>query len=180
MHSAPQPAHRSLGFLLRDTSRLMRRRFVQRAREVGLPLNQSEASVLVRVDREPGLSQAQLAEQMDMEAISVVRLIDSLQRAGLIERRSHPCDRRIRTLWLTEAACPILQQVHAVGAEVRAQALGGVPETEREMLLDLLLTVRSNLAAGVWNGCDSDLQADDLQRAPDNGAPLPARHEMTP
>ncbi|HEY1933261.1 MAG TPA: MarR family transcriptional regulator [Acetobacteraceae bacterium] len=142
---AAVPVRRSLGFLLRDTSRLMRRRFVQRARDVGLPLNRSEASVLVHVDREPGLSQAQLAERLDLEAISLVRLIDSLQARGLIERRPHPHDRRIRTLWLTEAGRPILAQVHEVRDEVRAQALVGMSEDESELLLDLLMTVRRNL-----------------------------------
>ena len=97
MHE-PVPVRRTLGFLLRDTARLMRRRFVQRAREVGLPLNRSEASVLVWVDREPGLSQARLAARLDMEAISLVRLIDSLQEAGLIERRLDSRDRRIRNV----------------------------------------------------------------------------------
>jgi MarR family transcriptional regulator for hemolysin len=140
------PIRRTLGLLLRDTSRLMRRHFVRRAREVGLPLNRSEASVLVHVDREPGISQAHLAEQLDMEAISLVRLIDSLQQAGLIERRPHAHDRRIRTLWLTDAAQPILAQALSVALEVRAQALAAIPDTERERLLDLLATVRTNLA----------------------------------
>jgi MarR family transcriptional regulator, transcriptional regulator for hemolysin len=143
VHSA---ARRTLGVLLRDTSRLIRRRFVQYARERGLPLNRSEAQVLVHVDREQGMSQAQLAEQLDLEAISLVRLIDSLQEAGLIERRPHPHDRRIRTLWLTEAARPILAQVIAVRAEVRAQAMAGMTDTDQEKLLDLLMTVRGNLA----------------------------------
>jgi MarR family transcriptional regulator, transcriptional regulator for hemolysin len=142
----PSPVRRTLGFLLRDTSRLMRRRFVQLSREVGLPVNRSEASVLVLVDREPGLSQAQIAEQLDMEAISLVRLIDSLQEAGLIERRPHARDRRIRTLWLTEAARPILAQVNAVAAEARAQALVGLSPADQERLLDLLVQVRGNLA----------------------------------
>ena len=153
------PVRRTLGFLLRDTSRLMRRRFVQRSREVGLPLNQSEASVLVHVDHQPGMSQAQLAEQMDMEAISLVRLIDSLQEAGLIERRLHAHDRRIRTLWLTEAARPILARVRAVAAEVCAQAFGEMPDAEREKLLGLLMTVRGNLAArAAWCG-DAEIRA---------------------
>ncbi|HUN44616.1 MAG TPA: MarR family transcriptional regulator [Acetobacteraceae bacterium] len=145
---------RTLGFLLRDTSRLMRRRFVHYARERGLPLNRSEAQVLVHVDREQGMSQAQLAEQLDLEAISLVRLVDSLQAAGLVERRPHPHDRRIRTLWLTEAARPILEQVMAVRAEVRAQALAGLTEAEQEKLLDLLMTVRGNLErpAPRWSG----------------------------
>jgi MarR family transcriptional regulator, transcriptional regulator for hemolysin len=143
---AHNAARYTLGVLLHDTSRLMRRRFVQYAREQGLPLNRSEAQVLMHVDREQGMSQAQLAEQLDLEAISLVRLIDSLQEAGLIERRPHPHDRRVRTLWLTEAAQPILAQVMAVGAEVRAQAMAGVTDTEQEKLLDLLMTVRGNLA----------------------------------
>lgn len=167
MHGPPAPpVRRTLGFLLRDTSRLMRRRFVQRAREVGLPLNRSEASVLVHVDREPGLSQAQLAEQLDMEAISLVRLIDSLQEAGLIERRPHAHDRRIRTLWLTGAAQPILTQVRSVADEVRAQALGGLPDTEREMLLDLLATVRGNLASRAGGCADTEVRAVEAEAMP--------------
>jgi MarR family transcriptional regulator, transcriptional regulator for hemolysin len=152
----PSPVRRTLGFLLRDTSRLMRRRFVQLSREVGLPLNRSEASVLVLVDREPGLSQVQIAEQLDMEAISLVRLIDSLQEAGLIERRPHAHDRRIRTLWLTEAAQPILAQVRAVAEEARAQALVGLSQQERETLLDLLVRVRGNLASRGAGCADAD------------------------
>lgn len=151
VHSA---ARRTLGLLLRDTSRLIRRRFVQYARERGLPLNRSEAQVLVYVDREQGMSQAQLAEQLDLEAISLVRLVDSLQEAGLIERRPHPHDRRMRTLWLTEAAQPILAQVMAVRAEVRAQAMAGMSDADQEKLLDLLVTVRGNLAQPErrWSG----------------------------
>jgi MarR family transcriptional regulator, transcriptional regulator for hemolysin len=143
------PVRRSLGFLLRDTSRLMRRRFVQRAREFGLPLNRSEASVLVHVDREPGLSQARLAERLDLEAISLVRLIDSLEERGLIERRRHERDRRIRTLWLTEEAQPIMTQVYAVRQEVRAEALAGIAEPDQEKLLTLLMRVRGNLTSPV-------------------------------
>ncbi|HTW69086.1 MAG TPA: MarR family transcriptional regulator [Acetobacteraceae bacterium] len=163
VHSA---ARRTLGFLLRDTSRLMRRRFVQRARERGLPLNRSEAQVLVYVGREQGMSQAKLAEQLDLEAISLVRLIDSLQEAGLIERRSHPHDRRIRTLWLTAAARPILEQVMAVRAEVRAQALAGMTDLDQEKLLDLLMTVRGNLAqpARRWSAA-ATAGRDELPRA---------------
>lgn len=137
---------RSLGFLLRDTSRLMRRRFMRCAREAGLPLSGSEASVLVHVDRDPGMSQAQLAERLEMEAISLVRLIDTLEESGLIERRRHAHDRRIRTLWLTERGRPIAAQAHAVRHDVRTQALAGVDEPDQERLLDLLMTVRGNLA----------------------------------
>ena len=138
---------RGLGFLLQETSRLMRRRFVQRAREAGLGLNRSEAAVLVHVFHSPGISQATLATYLDIETISVVRLIDSLQAAGLIERRAHPTDRRIRTLWLTEAAGATVVQIQAVGRLVRAQALTGIPVEQHEHLFDLLSVIRTNLEA---------------------------------
>jgi MarR family transcriptional regulator, transcriptional regulator for hemolysin len=165
------PVRRTLGFLMRDAARLMRRRFVQRAREVGLPLNRSEASVLVAVNREPGLSQAQLAARLDMEAISLVRLIDSLQVARLIERRPHSHDRRIRTLWLTEAAQPILAQVRAVAAEVREQAMAGISEARREKLRDLLLTVRTNMATQTTADPDAEVRPAEDGTAPP--VPLP-------
>jgi len=136
---------RGLGFLLQETSRLMRRRFVQRAREAGLRLNRSEAAVLLHVFHAPGISQATLAAYLDIETISVVRLVDSLQAAGLLERRPHPTDRRIRTLWLTKAAGPAVIQIQAIGRQVRAQALGEIPEELHEHLFDMLSVIRTNL-----------------------------------
>lgn len=138
---------RGLGFLLHETSRLMRRRFVQRAREAGLKLNRSEAAVLVHVFHAPGISLTALATELDIETISVVRLIDSLQAAGFIERRPHPTDRRVRTLWLTEAAGPVVRQIQGIALSVRAQALAGIPAEQHERLFDLLSVVRTNLEA---------------------------------
>jgi len=137
---------RSLGFLLQDTSRLMRRRFVQCAREAGLQLNRSEAIVLLHLLHEPGIGQAALASYLDTESISVVRLLDGLQSAGLIERRPHPTDRRIRQLWLTPAARPVIARLHKVTEAVRRQALAGMPTARQDELLNLLLAVRGNLA----------------------------------
>jgi MarR family transcriptional regulator, transcriptional regulator for hemolysin len=168
------PVRRTLGSLLHDSSLLMRRHFVQRAREVGLPIKRSEAALLVRVDHEPRTSQAQLAQQMNLDPIAVVRLIDSLQESGLIERRPHAHDRRIRTLWLTNAAQPVLTQVQAVAAEVQTVALEGIPEMEREMLLDLLVTVRSNLATASGRGPTADSpEGDETPSQPDAGGATP-------
>jgi MarR family transcriptional regulator, transcriptional regulator for hemolysin len=138
---------RSLGFLLQDTARLMRRRFLQRAREAGLSLNQSEASVLVHVSHTPGVNQVTLANLLDIETISVVRLVDSLQALGLIERRLHPFDRRIRTLWLTDAGAEKITQIDAIRIQVRRQALAALSEAQHQQLLDLLTDLRVGLAA---------------------------------
>jgi MarR family transcriptional regulator, transcriptional regulator for hemolysin len=156
---SPVPAHRSLAFLLRDASKLMRRRFVQRAREVGLQLNRSEAAVLVHVSQSPGISQARLADALDIETISVVRLIDTLQSVGLIERRPHPTDRRIRTLWLTAAAEDALAQIRVVASLVDAQALADIPEREHQRLLHLLDMIKSNLAPAGESQADENAAA---------------------
>jgi MarR family transcriptional regulator, transcriptional regulator for hemolysin len=144
MSSTPR-GRRSLGFLLRESSRLMRRRFVHHAREAGLPLNRSEASLLWQVFHEPGTNQAKVASELDIETITVVRLVDSLEEAGLIERRPHSADRRVRTLWLTAAGEEAAARIRAIADLVRAEALAGVPIAERQRLLTLLQAIRSNL-----------------------------------
>jgi MarR family transcriptional regulator, transcriptional regulator for hemolysin len=144
--SEMEELRRSLGFLLQDTSRLMRRRFVQGLRDARLELNRSEAILLLHLFREPGISQATLASYLDTESISVVRLLDGLQAAGLIERHAHPTDRRIRRLWLTKAARPVITAIQEVTEVVRRQALMGIPSKQQDRLLDLLLAIRANLA----------------------------------
>ncbi|MGH7209945.1 MAG: MarR family winged helix-turn-helix transcriptional regulator [Acetobacteraceae bacterium] len=146
---------RTLGFLLRESSRLMRRRFVYHARKAGLALNQSEASLLVQVSHEPGINQAGAANLLDMETISIVRLVDCLEQAGLLERRRHPTDRRVRTLWLTAAGETTVAQVRAIGEIVRSEALAGIADAERECLLDLLLAIQRNLSS-VSDGASGD------------------------
>ena len=137
---------RTLGFLLQDASRLMRRRFILRARESGLPLNQSETSVLQHVAYEEGINQANLATQLDIEPITLVRLLDRLQEAGLIERRPHPTDRRSWTLWLTDAAHPMLDRIATIRLAVREEALAGLSAAMAQELVDALVRIRENLA----------------------------------
>ena len=146
---------RTLGFLLRGGSRLMRRRFVHLAGKAGLSLNRSEASLLLQVFHEPGINQAGVANVLDMETISVVRLVDGLEQAGLLERRPHATDRRVRTLWLTPAGESAVDQVRAITEVVRKEALTGIPADECERLLDVLLTINTNLMA-VGDAVDTD------------------------
>ncbi|HTC12276.1 MAG TPA: MarR family winged helix-turn-helix transcriptional regulator [Acetobacteraceae bacterium] len=144
--SVPARGRRSLGFLLRESSLMLRRRFVHHARKAGLPLNRSEASLLWHVSHEPGIIQAAVAHHLDMETISVARLVDGLERAGLLERRAHAVDRRMRTLWLTETGDAAVARIRGINEIVRAEALDGMPAPQREALLDLLLMIRTNLA----------------------------------
>lgn len=136
---------RTLGFVLNDVARLLRKRFEQRARAASLGLTRAQSSVLANLARQEGVNQAALAQILDLEPITLARLLDRLQSAGLIERRADPRDRRAHLLYLTEAAYPLLDRIFALAAQVREDALAGVAEAERSRLLDLLAKMKGNL-----------------------------------
>ena len=136
---------RNLGFLLHDVARLMRKRFEQNARELGL--TRSQCSVLAHLSRHDGIQQGALAEILEVEPITLTRLVDRLEQMGLVERQSHSKDRRIRLLRLTEAARPKLADIFAVGAVTRREAMEGVYEKDRERLFDILSSMKANLIA---------------------------------
>lgn len=136
---------RTLGFVLNDVARLLRKEFEQRARAAALGLTRAQASVLAYLARQEGINQAALAQLLEVEPITLARLLDRLQAAGLIERRPDPKDRRAYLLYLTEAAYPLLDRIFALAGRVREDALAGVPEADRIHLVDLLLTMKSNL-----------------------------------
>ena len=125
---------------------LMRRRFAKLAKAADLPLTQSEARTLVHVAREPGMHQAALSTQLDVEPIALVRLLDNLERAQLIERRQRQSDRRVWTIWPTAAALPLLRQIDHIREDLREAALRGISEDARVMLIKSLITIRKNLS----------------------------------
>src|SRR5260221_10345168 len=95
---------RNLGFLLHDVARLMRKRFEQNARDLGL--TRSQCQVLAHLARNEGIQQSALADILEVEPITLTRILDRLEDGGLVERQAHPTDRRVRLLRLTEAARP--------------------------------------------------------------------------
>lgn len=136
---------RNLGFLLHDVARLMRKRFEQNARDLGL--TRSQCSVLAHLARHDGIQQGTLAEILEVEPITLTRLVDRLEQMGLVERQSHPTDRRVRLLRLTNAAHPKLDVIFAVGLLTRGEAMEGVSEEDRERLFDILSSMKANLIA---------------------------------
>jgi MarR family transcriptional regulator for hemolysin len=136
--------HRSLGFLLHDCMRLMRRQFLANIQDLGLTL--AQAQVLAHLSRRLGVTQAMLAEQLEIQPISVARLVDKLVEHGWIERRPHLTDRRAVRLYLTDAAQPILKTLWARASKVRAAALAGLTEAQREAMIEGLLQMKRNLA----------------------------------
>jgi MarR family transcriptional regulator, transcriptional regulator for hemolysin len=142
----PAAVGRTFGFLVQDVARLLKRHFERRARQTGLPLTRRQAAVLVHVSRRQGVSQAEIAALLDMEAISLVRMLDRLCDEGLVERRAHPTDRRVRTLWLTAGAQPVLARILEINLEIRAEAFDGLPAEARDSLIDTLAVIKCNLS----------------------------------
>src|SRR4051794_5950813 len=114
---------RTLGFLLHDVARLLRKRFEENAR--GLGLTRAQWQVLAHLAQHEGIHQGALAEILEIEPITLVRILDKLQAGGLIERRAHAKDRRVWLLFLTPKARPVLARIREIGAATRAEALAG-------------------------------------------------------
>jgi MarR family transcriptional regulator for hemolysin len=139
----------TLGFLLHDVARLLKRRFEQNARGAGL--TRSQWQVLAYLAPNEGIHQGKLAELLDVEAITLGRIVDKLEMLGLIERRPHPSDRRIWLLHLTAAARPKVSQLRQLGDTTRGEALAGLSEADRERLSTTLQILKTNLV----DACES-------------------------
>lgn len=134
----------NIGSILADTSRMMRRAFDARAREIGVTRPQWQVLTMLR--RHEGINQGGLAEQLDVEPISVCRMVDRLQEAGLVERRADAADRRSWRLHLTPRALELLEQLRPLAEAMIEEALEGIAEAERQRLNQLLEQVRQNLS----------------------------------
>jgi MarR family transcriptional regulator, transcriptional regulator for hemolysin len=141
----PAALQPNIGALLFEVSRLFRRRFDRRARQSGLPLTRHQARVLMSIARQEGLSQATIATRLDIEPIALVRMLDRLNEEGLVERRPHPTDRRIRTLWLTPGGWAVIERVLAINTTVREEACAGLSRAARDALMQALDHMRGNL-----------------------------------
>jgi len=133
----------TLGFLLSDVSRLMRRRFDERARTIGATRAQWRA--LTVINRHEGINQGGLADLLEVEPITLCRMVDRLEDAALVERRRDPADRRAWQLFLTEKSRAILDQLRPMAEDVIGTALDGVTEQDQAILSAALNRIRENL-----------------------------------
>jgi MarR family transcriptional regulator, transcriptional regulator for hemolysin len=138
-------ADRTFGFLVHDVSRLVKRRFERAARHIGLPITRRQAAVLLYVARKEGVSQAEVANWLDIEPIALVRMLDKLHEEGLVERRAHPTDRRVRTLWLKPVAGPVVERILEINLAIREEAFAGLAPGTRDAMIAALASVKDNL-----------------------------------
>jgi MarR family transcriptional regulator, transcriptional regulator for hemolysin len=133
----------TLGFLLHEVARLLRRRFEQNAHNSGL--TRSQWQVLAYLAGNEGINQSGLADLLDIEPITLCRIVDKLQTLGLVERHPDSSDRRVWLLHLTPAARSKLTQLRRLGEVTRGEALAGVSEADTEQLLKTLQALKANL-----------------------------------
>lgn len=143
----------ALGFLLVDVSRLMRRAFAQRLQ--GSELTFAQARVLVRLTRSEGLRQIELAALLEVQPITLARLLDQLDALGLVERRADPNDRRAYRLFLTPAAAPHLEAIRKVMTSVRREALREIDAQQVGSVLRTLARMRRNLVSAADDAAGS-------------------------
>lgn len=134
---------RMLGFLVTDIARLLRRNMDRRLQT--LNLTQAQWRAIVHLSRNEGMTQASLAESLEIQPITLTRLIDRMETAGWVERRTHPLDRRAVQLYLTPQSQPILEEMHARAADTLNEAMHGVAPRAQRQLVTTLEQIKHNL-----------------------------------
>src|ERR1039457_3792708 len=142
-----QPINREVAFTIMDVARLLKTFADQQARQYGM--TRAQWAVLVRLDRSEGLKQSELAELLDLQPISLTRLLDRLAENGLIERRADPNDRRANLLYLKPAAKPLLGSLSELGADMMETVLEGLDAKSIDRMLKELVMLKDNLRRAI-------------------------------
>jgi MarR family transcriptional regulator, transcriptional regulator for hemolysin len=142
---SPNPTHREVLFQLTDVARALRTYVDQCVRRHGM--TRAQWGVLLRLDRREGMTQAEMAEALEIQPISLVRLIDRLCEQKLVERRPHPSDRRANRLYLTPKGRATLDRLAPLGREIFGEVLAGFGDGEIRQLLQQLMRIKDNIRA---------------------------------
>ncbi len=133
------------GFLLNDVARLMRRQFDRRARDIDM--TRAQSAVLCRLRKNEGINQVTLADILDIEPITLARLVDKLEKAGWVERRPDAKDRRMHRLYLLPAAQSIFEKIRPIGQATRKEAFASIAVEDQRQFMETLQKIKSNLTA---------------------------------
>ncbi|KEO53371.1 MarR family winged helix-turn-helix transcriptional regulator [Thioclava pacifica] len=136
--------HQSLGFLMHDATRLIRRRFEAKANELGLTTAQWR--LLVYLKREGPLPQARLAELLEIEPISVSRLVDRMEEADWVLRQPDPKDRRVKLIHPSAKARNAFEEAREIADEIYEKALAGLTDETVEQVMATLRHIINNLS----------------------------------
>jgi len=154
----PLSINREFAFMLNDVARMLRTYADYKAAQFGI--TRAQWVVLARLDRSEGLKQSELAEILDLQPISLTRLLDKLCDSGLIERRADPIDRRAKRLFLTSAARPLLEKLGDLGEELMGTALSGVDRESVQQMIEKLGVVKENLRQAIQHRTANDAEGE--------------------
>ena len=132
----------TLPFEISETAHALRKAFDRRA--VGMGVTRAQWKVLFRLERQPGLRQIELADMLDIEPITLSRIVDRLEEAGHVERVADPADRRAWRLHVTARAQPLIERLRAVADAMIAEAFAGIDPKDIEITRQVLGRVREN------------------------------------
>ena len=142
--AAPRPqTENNLGFLLAEVNRMARKEFDRRVRYLGL--TRAQWLFLFFLGRQPGATQSDLAEMLQMEKISVSRQARRLEDAGWIKRREHRQDGRAYRLLLTPRAARIAARLNGHALALRTDYLRGLSAARQAALVEALTLIKGNL-----------------------------------
>lgn len=133
----------NLAFLMFDSSRAFRREVDTLTRDLGVTSHQWRLVGIVV--RNPGINQCDAADMLDVEPITLSRMVDKLEQAGMMERRPAPADRRAWCLHVTETARPITERIRAIVDQVLDQCLNGFSDEEIDQFTQYVERYRANL-----------------------------------
>ena len=136
-------------FTLGEVQRMMRAYADREAARYGI--TRAQWAVLAKVERIEGMKQTELAEQLEMQPITLTRLIDKLCDNGWIERRGDDTDRRVNRLYLRKAARPLLAKLAGLRSELTATALDGISPADAHRMLAQLEAIRENVRNAIQN-----------------------------
>lgn len=132
-----------LGFLIADLNRLMRKEFDRRVRSLGL--TRAQWLCIIHLVRQPGCTQSELAESMQIEKITVGRHAERLVGAGWIRRADNKDDARAYRLFPTAKARRLFAELDRRAAGLRSEYLAGIPAARLPGLLRDLSHIKANL-----------------------------------
>jgi MarR family transcriptional regulator for hemolysin len=149
---------RDFAFLLNDVARLLRTAADQKARYFGM--TRAQWAVLSRLQRSQGLKQSEIAEMLDLQPITLTRLLDRLAANGLIERRPDPDDRRANRLFLTPAAGPLMERLNSLGEDLMGSVLQGIDAGAVRAVIETLGVAKDNLRRAIQKNANQEPELD--------------------
>lgn len=135
----------NIGYMLADNSRLLRRAFDERMRSLGV--TGPQARLLLTLSRESGQNQGFYADKLEVEPITLCRMVDRLEEAGMVARERDPADRRAWRINMTPKAEADVAALTSAVEELVEEVLGGFSSQERSQLADYLSRIGGNLGA---------------------------------